>query len=376
VSGEDAWHAAWAEIHLDRLAHNLRLLGELAGAPLWPVVKSNAYGHGAVAVARTVAGLGHETLCVARLAEALELREAGIGARLVLLSADFPEEAESIAAHGFEPAVCRADVLEALARAAERAGRPLAVHIKVDTGMGRAGIQPEQAPAFLASVRDRPGLQLRGLMSHFPRADEGDPAYSAAQLERFRAVVEQGRRGGPLLAHMANSAAIFEVPGAGLDAVRPGISIYGLRSSPQLANPRAGALRPVLEWKARIALLRELPAGRGISYGHRFRTARPSLIATVPVGYGDGLSRRLSNQLELLVGGRRCPQVGTITMDQLMIDVTELRGRARPGDEVVLIGEQGGAAVTADDLAATLGTINYEVVTAISPRTPRVYREG
>jgi len=377
VSGENDWHAAWAEIHLDRLAHNLRLLGELAdGAPLWPVVKSNAYGHGAVAVARAIEALGYETLCVARVSEALELREAGIRSRIVLLSADFPEEADTIAAHGLEPAVCRSDVIDALADAAEGAGRAVAVHVKVDTGMGRAGIPPDEAPAFLASVRDRAGLQLRGLMSHFPRADEGDPDYSAAQLERFLGVVRPARRGGTLLAHMANSAAVFDVPGASLDAVRPGISIYGLRSSPRVANPRAGGLRPVLEWKARIALLRELPAGRGISYGHTFRTERPSLIATVPVGYGDGLPRRLSNRLELLVGGRRCRQVGTITMDQLMVDVTDLRGRVQTGDEAVLIGEQHGAVATADDLAATLETINYEVVTAISSRTSRVYRGG
>lgn len=171
---------------------------------------------------------------------------------------------------------------------------------------------------------------------------------------------------------MANSAAIFDLPGAGFDAVRPGIAIYGLPPSREIVNPRVAELRPVLEWKTRITFLKEVAAGTGLSYGHRFHTQRASLIATLPVGYGDGLSRSLTNNLEVLVHGVRCPQVGCITMDQSLVDVTLLRGKVALGDEVVLIGRQGDEEVTADELAERLGTINYEIVTGIAQRVPRV----
>jgi alanine racemase len=213
-------------------------------------------------------------------------------------------------------------------------------------------------------------------MSHFPRADEGDAAWSLAQLERFRAVVEACASAGIECRHMANSAALFDVPGSCFDAIRPGIAIYGLRPSPRVVNPGANELQPVLEWKTRITFLKEVPAGVGISYGHSFHTSRASLVATLPVGYGDGLSRLLSDRMIVLVGGMRCPQIGRITMDQLMLDVTALRGRAKLGDEAVLIGRQGIEEISADALAATLGTINYEIVTAISPRLPRILTSG
>ncbi len=212
-------------------------------------------------------------------------------------------------------------------------------------------------------------------MSHFPRADEKNKDYSHEQLARFRQVVEATKGYGIEVRHMANSAAILDLPGSYFDAVRPGIAIYGLRPSREINNARARELKPVLEWKTRITFLKEVPAGTGLSYSHAFHTQRPSLIATIPVGYGDGLSRNLSNSLEVLVRGIRCPQVGRITMDMSLIDVTALRGQVEPGDEVVLIGAQGEAEVTADELAAKLGTINYEVVTCISHRVPRVIVE-
>jgi alanine racemase len=213
-------------------------------------------------------------------------------------------------------------------------------------------------------------------MSHFPRADEGDPGYSLEQLERFRGVLAACAGEGIACRHMANSAALFDIPGCEFDAIRPGIAIYGLRPSAQIRNPSADALRPVLEWKARISFLKEVPAGVGISYGHTFVTDRPSLIATLPVGYGDGLARPLSNRMEVLVAGVRCPQVGRITMDQAMVDVSALRGRVRLGDEAVLIGCQGSEEVRAETLAETLGTIGYEVVTVVSPRLPRIFVRG
>ncbi len=366
-------HQTKALIHLDRLTHNLRLLQMQVGiVPLWPVLKANAYGHDAVIVASHLVRLGYTTLCVADVDEAVALAAAGVRATFIVLSATLPHHSEVLVAYGCEPVVCTLEMAEALAHAAEKGGRRLSVHLKVDTGMGRIGIQPREVWPFLERCRDFPALRIRGLMSHFPRADEADKTYSLEQLARFQQVVEATRSCGIDVRHLANSAAIFDLSGSYFNAVRPGIAIYGLRPSSEIANPRVHALKPVLEWKTRVAFLKEVPTGTGLSYGHTFHTKTPSLIATVPIGYGDGLSRNLSDQLEVLVRGVRCRQVGRITMDMSLIDVTALRGQVELGDEVVIIGRQGAEEVTADELAAKLGTINYEIVTCISHRVPRL----
>jgi alanine racemase len=362
-----------ALIHLERLTLNVRLLQEHVGdRPLWPAVKANAYGHGASLVAGHLVGLGYDTLCVAHAEEAVDLLDSGLSARFLVMSAALPDESEYLVKHGLEPAVCSEETVAALDRAATRAGMRVDVHLKVDTGMGRVGVRPEEVAPFLERCRDRSGVRVRGLMSHFPRADEEDKSFSLEQIEIFRELKEATRGSGIETYHMANSAAILDLPGSHFDAARPGISIYGLAPSRTIANPRVRELQPVLEWKTRITFLKEVPAGAGLSYGHTSNTARPSLIATIPVGYGDGLSRSLSNRLDVVVGGKRCPQVGTITMDQCLVDVTELRGSVALGDEVVLIGRQGNEEVTADEMAKTLGTINYEIVTSISRRVPRL----
>jgi alanine racemase len=366
-------HPTEVLVHLDRLTRNLRLLRELAGpAEVWPVLKANAYGHGATLLARHLVGLGCATLCVAHPAEGVELAEAGVRARVVLLSAGLPEASEVIAGHGFEPVICTREAAEALSAAAGRAGRAVAVHVNVDTGMGRIGIRPDEVRGFVEHCRALPGLRVRGLMSHFPRADEADKSYSRGQIEAFRHVREATGGLGIEVYHFANTAALLDLPEARFDAVRVGIGLYGLPPSAEIASPRVGALRPVLEWRTRVTFLKDVPAGTGLSYGHAFRTAAASLVATLPVGYGDGLSRRLSNALSVLVCGTRCPQVGRITMDQCLVDVSALRGRVALGDEAVLIGRQGAGEVRAEELAARLDTIVYEVVTAISPRVPRV----
>lgn len=362
-----------AYIHLDRLTANLRLLQAQAGErALWPVIKANAYGHDARLIAAHLVGLGYRTLGVADVAEAIALAEAGVQATWVVLSPERPEHAEALVAYGCEPVVCNPDMVAALVRAAQRAGKRIAVHLKVDTGMGRVGIQPEQVLPFLERCRALPALEVRGIMSHFARADEADKTFSRHQLGRFRLVVEATRSHGIAVRHMANSAALLDLPDAGFDAARPGIAIYGLRPSAEIVNPRVRELQPVLEWKSQVTFLKEVAAGTGLSYGHSYHTGQPSLIATVPVGYGDGLSRRLSDDLELLVRGRRCPQVGRITMDMSLLDVTTLRGQVELGDEVVIIGRQGAQEITADELAAKLQTINYEIVTCISHRVPRI----
>ncbi len=366
-------HLTRVHINLEHLSHNMRLLQAQAGNhPLWPAIKANAYGHGADIIARHLVGLGYDRLCVAHVAEALELVEAGVEAKFIVLSATLPENSDYCVAYGLEPVVCTLEMVEGLARAAVARRKPIAVHLKVDTGMGRIGIRPDQVTGFLDRCADFPQIIIKGLMSHFPRADEADKSFSYQQIELFRQAKETAAGYGIEVYHMANSAAVLDLPEALFDAARPGIAIYGLKPSQTMLNPRVDELKPVLEWKTRVTFLKEVPTGTGLSYGHAYVTDRPSLIATVPVGYGDGLSRPLSNRMDMLIHGLRCPQVGRITMDETLVDVTALRGRIGLGDEVAIVGKQGAEEITADELAETLDTINYEIVTAISRRVPRI----
>jgi alanine racemase len=366
-------HLTQACINLDNLAYNMNLLQELVGGRrLWPAIKANAYGHGADIIARHLVQIGYSTLCVAHVSEALELIDKGIKARFIILTPTLSEHSEYIARYGFEPVVCTLEQVKDIAEAARMENTHIEVHLKVDTGMGRVGIRPDQVADFLKQCRDYPGISVKGIMSHFPRADEGDKSFSREQIELFRHVKGASKGYGIKAYHLANSGAIFDLPDSHFDAARPGISIYGLKPSQSIANPRVHDLRPVMELKTRIIFLKEVPAGTGLSYGHIFHTARPSLIASIPLGYGDGVSLLLSNKIELLVRGIRCAQVGRICMDQCLIDVTSLGGSVQLGDEVVIIGRQGSEEITADELAEKLGTINYEIVTNIARRVPRI----
>jgi alanine racemase len=258
-----------AVIHLDRLTHNLRLLQAQVGErPMWPAIKANGYGHGTEIVARHLVGLGYHTLCVAHAPEAVALIEAGVGATYLVLSATLPEHAEAIVAYDLEPAVCTREMVATLAEAAAKAGKVVPLHLVVDTGMGRIGIRPDEVPGFVEFAHGQPALRLRGLMSHFPRADEADKAYSLAQIEDFRGVVEATGDAGFEVRHLANSAGILDLPTSYFDAVRPGIAVYGLRPSPEIASSLANDLQPVLEWRTRITFLKEVPVGTGLSYGH------------------------------------------------------------------------------------------------------------
>lgn len=360
-------------IDLAALDHNMALLSELAGGrPLTPAIKANAYGHGAEIIADRLVKTGYDFLCVAHTSEAVALEEQGIEARFMILSPDLGDPGEEIVRRGYEPVVCTLEQLAALSKAAEGQKKRVSIHLKVDTGMGRVGFLPQQAGEAIRKARTLPGIELAALMSHFPRADEADKSYSYSQIARFDEVARLARDLGVGRFHLANSAAIFDLPEARYDLCRPGISIYGLKPSDQCLNPRTAELKPVLSWRTRITQLKEVPAGTGISYGHSFVTEKPSLIASVPVGYGDGLMRLLSNRMEFLVGGVRVPQIGRICMDQSLIDVTALRGKVGLGDEAVLIGTQGDEEITADEMAASLGTINYEIVTQIAARVPRI----
>lgn len=366
-------HLTQATINLDHLHHNMNLLQRLAGRrPLFPAIKANAYGHDAEIIARQLVKLGYTTLCTAHISEAADLVERGVKAEFIILSPTLPENSEYLLHYGFQPVVCSLEQLQALAEAAGKLAKQIAIHVKVDTGMGRMGLYPEHVPSFLDECAQHPAIIVKGICSHFPRADEEDHSFSNRQIAIFAQLKKDTARHNIPLYHLANSAALFALPEAQFDAVRPGISIYGLKPSEGMKEPELAELKPVLSLKSRITYIKDVPAGTGISYGHVYRTDVPSRIATIPTGYGDGISRHLSNKLEVLIGGVRCRQVGRICMDQCMIDVTALGDTVSLGDEVVIIGSQGGETITADELAGKQNTINYEIVTAISHRVPRI----
>lgn len=368
----------WAEVDLDAIAHNVRRLQELAApAGLMAVVKADGYGHGAVMVARTALAHGARRLAVAMVEEGVHLRQSAIACPILVMGWTPPEQYGLALRYDLELTVSSEAEARALADAARREGRRVRVHLKIDTGMGRLGFrwddpQLGQAVARLANLTH---LEMVGVYTHLASADDLQVPLAGQQLEAFAEALERLAARGvrPPLRHVANSAALLQIPAARYDLVRPGIALYGLDAFPQAV--RTFGLRPALSWKTRVALVKEVPAGTPISYGATYVTPRPSRIATLPVGYADGLRRALSNRGQVLVNGRRAPIVGRVCMDQVMVDVTDA-GQVAVGDEVVLIGSQGAESITADEMAAWMDTIGYEVVTGIGRRVPRIYLRG
>lgn len=362
-----------AFIDLAALSHNFQeVLRRAEGRKVLAVVKARAYGHGAPEVSRRLLTLGADMLGVALVEEGAELRAAGIGAPVLVMGAVFPDQAERIAELSLTPIVYSVKLAEALSQAARRRGKTVNVHIKIDTGMGRIGLAPEDAADAIARVFKLPGLSVEGLMTHFADADLADKQFASKQMERFEALMKTlDARGLSIpLRHAANSAAVLDYRRALFTMVRPGLMLYGY--SPLEARPGDADVRPVLSLVTRIAFVKTVPAGAPISYGRTFVTKRESRIATIPIGYADGFSRALSNRGEALVRGTRVPVAGRVCMDMTMLDVTGVPGVSE-GDDVVLIGRQGNEEITADDLAAKTGTIAYEVLCGISSRVPRVY---
>lgn len=366
----------WTSINLDHFAQNIRLLSEIAKVPVMPVVKADAYGHGAVRLSHTAIAGGAEALAVATFFEAKTLRDAGITAPILILGFTPAWQAREIVLNNLICTVFDRDVAVALSEAAVGLRRNVKIHVKVDTGMARLGLQPSEVVQFLKDLAKLPNLFAEGLYTHFANADSKDRSFTRLQLDRFTKLLAEiessktpeGRPLRPPIVHASNSAAVFNFPEARFDLIRPGIACYGLAPSDETPLPEG--FKPVLSFFTQIAQLKELPSGTPLSYGCAYLTQKdPSLIATIPVGYADGLKRSPSWR-EVLVHGRRAKIVGRICMDYALVDVTEIKD-VKCGDQVVLIGKQGNDEITATEVAGWLNTINYEVVSTILPRVPR-----
>ncbi|MBX7161115.1 MAG: alanine racemase [Acidimicrobiia bacterium] len=365
-----------AHVDLDAVAANVSYLADLAApAVVCAVVKADGYGHGAAAVARAALEAGAGMLGVALVEEVLELRATGIGAPVLLLSQAPAGSEAAVVEAGATATVYTASGIDALAAAASAAGQDAVVHLKVNTGMNRVGCQPEDAVALARRVVTAPGLHLGGTWTHFAVADEPDLDYTAAQAKLFDAVVADIEADGidPGTLHAANSAATLADPERyRYGMVRCGIAIYGIAPAPGLAG--CERLRPAMSLRSELTHVRRLEPGERISYGLRYTLDRESWIGTVPLGYHDGVRRALSGKADVLVGGVRRPVAGTITMDQFMVDLGT--DEVPVGSEVVLIGRQGDEEIRAEEWAALLGTIGYEITCGISARVPRVHERN
>lgn len=362
----------WAEVDLDSLAHNVRELKRRArGAALLAVVKANGYGHGAAAVSQAALAAGAERLGVICVEEGEELRLAGITAPILVMGPSMAGQAERIVELSLTPTVNSREMALAISGHAAARGVVQPVHVKVETGLNRFGVLPEELVSLAEYVRGLPGIEVEGLFTHFASGDEGDKAYTRTQFDLFMDAA--ARVPWIPLRHVANTATLMDMPELSLEMVRTGIGMYGCYPSPEVG--RAVTLRPVLSLKSRVARLKKLSAGETVSYGCTWRAERPSVIALVACGYGDGLRRGLSNRGSVLVRGRRAPIVGRVAMDMCVADVTAIP-EVQLGDEVVLIGRQGDAEIAVEELADICDTINYEILTGITARVPRVYRRA
>ena len=359
------------EIDAQALAGNVRLLKAHIGdqVSLMAVVKANAYGHGAVAVSRTALANGADWLAVANMAEALELRASDIAAPILILNGIPAFAVEQAIQQGIRVSLFDLEQARPMQEAAQKAGGKLKVHIKVDSGMGRLGALAGDALDLLRRLQSMDRLEIEGIYTHFARADE-DPAYTARQLAVFKAALASMRAGGFRFRciHAANSAAVIASRDSYFNLVRPGLLLYGLQPTGQM---RLAGLRPVMSWKTTVAQVKTLPAGASVGYGGDYRTRRQETIAVLPVGYADGLRRSPQTWRQALIRGKRAPLIGRVSMEKTTVNVSHIPN-ARAGDEVVLMGRQGGQEISADEIADWLGTLHYELVTSIAPRAPRI----
>ncbi|MDR9402521.1 MAG: alanine racemase [Halothece sp. Uz-M2-17] len=365
---------AWVEINENALSHNVKAIKQLLSPDtrLMAVVKADAYGHGAVKVAKTVIAAGGDAFAVATLQEGIDLRLAEITAPILVLGAiNTVEEIQALSRWHLEPTLCSPQQGRFFAETLRKMGKTLPVHLKLDTGMSRLGVLWEDAVAFVSEIRGYSELEIKSVYSHLATADEKDDTFMRLQQNRFESAIAQLKTINftPPCLHLANSAATLREASFHYDLVRVGLALYGLSPSPELAG--ITPLKPALQVKARITQIKDLPAGAGVSYGHQFVTDRPCRIAVVGIGYADGVPRNLSNRLKVLLKGKKVSQIGAITMDQLMLDVTDCEN-VQAGDLVTLIGEEGNQIITADDWAQALGTISWEILCSFKHRLPRI----
>ncbi len=357
-------------IDLRAVSHNIAEIRKKIGNErgLMAMVKADGYGHGAVEVSQAALRSGADSLGVALPEEGQQLREAGIEAPILVIGLIQPKEAYKVVKFRLSQAVASVELLEALDREAGKASTKVDVHVKVDTGMARIGLNPEDVVPFVRKVMGFKNLNLEGIFSHFSSADERDKTFSMGQLQLFEQVITNLRLAGieKPKKHMANSAGVLDLPQSYYDMVRPGLMIYGLYPSREVS--RSIELRPAMTFKTKVSQVKVVPSGTPVSYGRTFVTRKKTTVATLPVGYGDGYNRLLSNRGEVLIKGRRAPIIGNICMDMCMVDASNVED-VQPGDEVILFGED----LPVEEIATKIGTIVNEVVAAVNKRVPRIY---
>ena len=373
-------HRCWAEVSLDALRANLAWIRHRVGrrVKVLTVVKADAYGHGLKQIAAVLMQAGTDLFGVANLAEARAIHSVGAGWPVLMLGACLPDEVREAVRDQVRPTISSLTEARAFSVAAVKLGVQARIHVKVDTGMGRLGVRPEEAVDLARKVTSLPGLDLEGIFTHFAAA-EHDAAFTRVQAKRFQSVVDELALAGihPPLVHANNSAALLHQPDTTFNLVRPGLLVYGVvpPSGRGQDNNLCRRLRPALSFHTRVGFVKEVPKGASLSYGRAFIAARRMRVATITAGFADGYLRAGSNRAEVLIDGRRCRVLGRITMDQTLVDVSRVP-RIASGDEVVLLGRQGREVISANELASWCGTIPWEVLTGITYRVPRIYRGG
>ncbi|NIM59964.1 MAG: alanine racemase [Candidatus Aminicenantes bacterium] len=362
----------WAEINLGAVRFNIKNIQKKLGKDidLMAIVKCNAYGHGAIEVSRQALDLGVKALGVSSLYEGIELRDVFKDVPIIVLSSGMSGQAEEFIEYNLSPVVCSWEMTNALADAARKRGTRANVHIKVDTGMGRIGVWHERADEFIRQVYKMPDIEIEGVCSHFATSDEQNLDFARKQFDWFNRCLEKIKDLPIRFKHISNTGAIFNLPEAHLNMVRPGLSIYGVSPSEYVKG--AEKLRPALSLKTKIAFLKSIPKGRTLSYARTYKTKKQMKVATLPVGYGDGYPLSLSNKGYVLIRGKKAQILGAVTMDQIMVDVTGIKD-VKTEDVAVLIGKQGNEEITATEVARIAGTVPYEIFTSINKRVQRIY---
>ena len=377
--------ATRAEINLKAFKHNLQNLKTVLGSKtdIMAVIKADAYGHGALPCAKAAIESGVGYLGAGVIEEGIELRKNGIKGPVLILGGIFPDEVTDLIHHNHSTIHHTAHLAEALSKEGKKQGKTVNIHIKVDTGMNRLGILPENLLALTEKISSLPNLKIEALSTHFSSADDEDLSITNQQIELFKNTLNKLKETGitPPLTHLANTSALFRFAESHSTMVRPGLILYGALPSPILnpvvqnfcQNENLESFEPVMQWKSRIILLKSVQKGQALSYSRKYFTQKDSHIATLPIGYADGLPRRLSNNMEVLVKGRRVPQVGTICMDMILIDVSEVPD-VQIGEEVVIFGKQGDEVIQVEELAQKANTIPYEILCNVGKRVPRTYQ--